>query len=179
MTLTRFLRTLSSSASFAAAASSRRDNSSPPPPSSSAHTVYFSIQATIAGPNMKSEINRLQSSGAPCRAFIMGTRRTDPHGAALQVARALPATRKTASVTPLQRFEPSSLSWPAFMRVCPILEWRLADVWSFMSTYSLPYCPLYDRGYASLGSQASTSICPALVSLPPLPPIPFNPVVIF
>jgi hypothetical protein len=50
------------------------------------------MQATIAGPNMKSEINRLQSSGTPCRAFIMGTRRTDPHGAALQVARALPPT---------------------------------------------------------------------------------------
>jgi hypothetical protein len=56
------------------------------------------------------------------------------------------------------------------MRVCPILEWRLADVWAFMSTYNLPYCALYDRGYASLGSQATTSICPALVPPPPSSP---------
>jgi FAD synthetase len=55
------------------------------------------------------------------------------------------------------------------MRVCPILEWRLADVWSFMSTYALPYCSLYDRGYASLGSRATTSICPALVTPPAIP----------
>lgn len=103
------------------------------------------LKAMIAGANMKSEIERMQLSQQPCKAFIMGTRRTDPHGATLQ------------------RFEPSSLSWPSFMRVCPILEWRLADVWEFMRTYGLPYCPLYDRGYASLGSRATTSICPALV----------------
>ena len=49
------------------------------------------------------------------RAFVMGTRRDDPHG------------------KDLDAFSPSSPSWPPFMRVNPILDWKYDDVWAFIN----------------------------------------------
>lgn len=77
-------------------------------------------------------------------AFVMGTRRSDPHGVSME------------------RFEPSSPDWPPFMRVNPILNWRYHDVWRFLRTFNIPYCQLYDRGYTSIGSVATTAPNPAL-----------------
>ncbi|CAN8075620.1 unnamed protein product [Agarophyton chilense] len=77
-------------------------------------------------------------------AFILGTRRSDPHGATME------------------HFEPSSKGWPPFMRVNPVLTWHYHDVWEFLRHFRLPYCCLYDRGYTSLGSVATTGPNPAL-----------------
>lgn len=77
-------------------------------------------------------------------AFVLGTRSSDPHGAAMD------------------HFEPSSKTWPAFMRVNPILTWRYHHVWKFMRHFDLPYCCLYDQGYTSLGSVITTQPNPAL-----------------
>jgi FAD synthetase len=46
------------------------------------------------------------------RAVLVGTRRTDPHGAQL---------------TP---FAPTDGGWPPFMRVHPVLEWKYAEIWT-------------------------------------------------
>lgn len=40
---------------------------------------------------------------------------------------------------------------PDHIRVHPILHFRERDVWEYIGKYQLPYCPLYDRGYRSLG----------------------------
>lgn len=72
----------------------------------------------------------IDNTGA--QAFLLGTRRGDPNG-------------ETAS-----EFEPSSLSWPAFMRVNPLLQWNYRHVWMFLRRYHLPYCLLYDRVCCSL-----------------------------
>ena len=33
----------------------------------------------------------------------------------------------------------------------PIIDWTTEDVWEFIKTYNVPYCKLYDEGYARLG----------------------------
>lgn len=33
----------------------------------------------------------------------------------------------------------------------PIIDWSDEDVWEFIEEYDIPYCCLYDRGYARLG----------------------------
>jgi len=43
------------------------------------------------------------------------------------------------------------------LRVLPILEWTELDVWTFHVRESIPWCPLYDHGYRSLGCMPCTS----------------------
>lgn len=33
----------------------------------------------------------------------------------------------------------------------PIIDWTTEEVWEFIRKYKIPYCELYDRGYARLG----------------------------
>ena len=35
--------------------------------------------------------------------------------------------------------------------VNPIIEWTDAEVWDFIHTHTIPYCPLYDEGHKRLG----------------------------
>ena len=83
--------------------------------------------------------------GLGVRAIMMGTRRTDPDGRGLEI------------------FSPSSVGWPAFMRVNPILYWDYAMVWRFLHLVKVPYCSLYDQGYTSIGSIHDTVPNPELV----------------
>lgn len=54
-------------------------------------------------------------------------------------------------------FCPSSEGWPPFMRVNPILNWAYEDVWAYLRAAGAQHCELYDRGYTSLGSVATTA----------------------
>ena len=77
-------------------------------------------------------------------AILVGTRRTDPHGADLVAA------------------QPTDHGWPAFMRIHPVLEWAYADVWALLHALGVSYCELYDKGYTSLGGTGDTGPNPAL-----------------
>jgi FAD synthetase len=77
-------------------------------------------------------------------AFVMGTRRSDPHA------------------DTLQPFTPSTQGWPDFMRVNPILDWEYSHVWEFLRAFELPHCSLYDKGYTSIGNVHNTLPNPAL-----------------
>lgn len=42
-------------------------------------------------------------------------------------------------------------------RVLPILEWTELDIWTYLVREGIPWCPLYDQGYRSLGCVPCTS----------------------
>ncbi|TKA67574.1 hypothetical protein B0A49_06724 [Cryomyces minteri] len=78
------------------------------------------------------------------KAIFVGTRRTDPHGANLT------------------HFDATDGGWPAFMRIHPVIDWHYAEIWTFICHLGVPYCPLYDQGYTSLGGTTDTHPNPAL-----------------
>ena len=45
---------------------------------------------------------------------------------------------------------------PGHLQANPLLAWTELDVWAYTLDQGLPYCPLYDAGYASLGCQPCT-----------------------
>lgn len=72
------------------------------------------------------------------QGIFLGTRSGDPNAGDQQI------------------FSPSSVGWPTFMRINPIMDWSYHDVWEFLILCKLPYCSLYDQGYTSLGSVETT-----------------------
>jgi FAD synthetase len=85
-------------------------------------------------------------------AIFVGTRRTDPHGANLT------------------HFDRTDHGWPDFMRIHPVIDWRLSEIWCFLRAdelreadgSSLAYCEMYDEGYTSLGGVGDTLRNPRL-----------------
>ncbi|KAK9846826.1 hypothetical protein WJX84_007716 [Apatococcus fuscideae] len=72
------------------------------------------------------------------RAILIGTRSSDPNAKGQD------------------KFCPSSKGWPPFMRVNAVLDWEYEDVWAFLRAVGVQYCPLYDKGYTSLGAIHNT-----------------------
>ncbi|XP_053980953.1 FAD synthase-like [Hylaeus volcanicus] len=62
----------------------------------------------------------------------------------------------------LKAFTPTDPSWPNLIRVNPILNWTYDQVWKFLLKHNVPYCPLYDQGYTSLGTRSTTVPNPRL-----------------
>jgi len=56
-----------------------------------------------------------------------------------------------------QRFWKEQRQDPDYLQVNPILYWTEMDVWSFHLSRDIPYCPLYDQGYRSLGCRPCTN----------------------
>ena len=46
---------------------------------------------------------------------------------------------------------------PEHTRVAPILHFTERDIWDNVKLHSLPYCPLYEVGYRSLGARSTSS----------------------
>ncbi|KAG6887965.1 hypothetical protein C0995_011358 [Termitomyces sp. Mi166 len=78
-------------------------------------------------------------------AILLGTRRSDPHGANLS------------------HRNMTDEGWPRFERINPIINWSYSQVWTFLRQLKVPYCCLYDEGYTSLGSTFNTFPNPALL----------------
>jgi FAD synthetase len=91
----------------------------------------------FAGGDLKAGCHHFVERG--CKAFVLGTRRSDPHG------------------KHQESFSPSSPGWASFMRVNPILDWSYRDVWRFLVGFHLAYCPIYDQGYTSIGHRSDTA----------------------
>ncbi|XP_068236465.1 FAD synthase-like isoform X2 [Palaemon carinicauda] len=110
----------------------------------------------LPGP-MKGALTALLEKRPALQAMIMGTRRTDPYSDTLDF------------------FSPTDKDWPSMMRVNPIINWEYNYVWDFIRGLYLPYCPLYDRGYTSLGSQTNTLPNPLLETKDPLGQVTYLP----
>ncbi|KAI5277901.1 hypothetical protein KEM52_004792, partial [Ascosphaera acerosa] len=113
--------------------------------------TYPTAAADVADPtseapptDMKSIFAAYLAANPAVRAVLVGTRRTDPHGAALT------------------HFDRTDRGWPDFMRVHPVIDWRYAEIWAFIRHLGIDYCPLYDAGYSSLGGMDNTRPNPRL-----------------
>lgn len=42
------------------------------------------------------------------------------------------------------------------VKLCPLADWSWDDVWDYIRTHNVPYHPLYDRGYLSIGCAPCT-----------------------
>ncbi|OAP64880.1 hypothetical protein AYL99_00852 [Fonsecaea erecta] len=111
------------------------------------------------------------SSNPHIKAIFVGTRRTDPHG------------------SHLTHFDPTDHNWPPFMRIHPVIDWHLSEIWCFLRSPHLKdigrmldsrasngrapgaeegaapplrYCEMYDAGYTSLGGVNDTVKNPKL-----------------
>ncbi|KAL8446664.1 hypothetical protein Emag_004671 [Eimeria magna] len=89
-------------------------------------------------------------------AFVLGTRLSDPQRA-----------RET-----LAFLQPSSRWLPPFIRVQPLLHFGYGHIWWFLRQLRLPYCPLYDLGYSSIGTRANTLPNPLLLKNDGSQPLP-------
>ncbi|KAF6828750.1 FAD synthetase [Colletotrichum plurivorum] len=94
--------------------------------------------------SMKQGLEAYLADRPSMKAIFVGTRRTDPHGEKLTY------------------FDPTDAGWPAFMRVHPVIDWHYAEIWAFIRHLEIPYCPLYDQGYTSLGGTQDTHPNPQL-----------------
>jgi len=89
--------------------------------------------------DIKKELAELQEK-YPVKAILLGTRTNDPY------------------CENLSHFSPTDIDkgWPAVMRVNPIIDWSLGQVWDFIKSFEIPYCQLYDEGYTHLGNKVNT-----------------------
>jgi phosphoadenosine phosphosulfate reductase len=44
------------------------------------------------------------------------------------------------------------------IKVNPLATWSKSDVWRYINKYDVPYNPLHDRGYASIGCWPCTTV---------------------
>lgn len=111
--------------------------------------AYYNLSLHTITSDMRSALTTYQNKYKPkVKAVIVGTRRSDPHG------RELGDTNRTDV----------EKGWPDLMRVHPILDWSYQTVWDFLRADSLsknghkgvPYCNLYDYGYANLSLSESS-----------------------
>ncbi len=51
------------------------------------------------------------------------------------------------------------------LKICPLANWQRSDVWDYISANNVPYNPLHERGYPSVGCTHCTSRVPGLVEL--------------
>ena len=105
---------------------------------------YNILLYTVYNPSIKQGLSQFLKIHKFDFIFV-GTRRTDPHG---------------VNMMPIQMTDES---WPGILRVHPILDWQLKDIWAHLLKHKVSYCSLYDCGYSSLGHKSKTGKNPKLL----------------
>ncbi|KAJ1652057.1 3'-phosphoadenosine 5'-phosphosulfate sulfotransferase [Dispira simplex] len=104
----------------------------------------YNLKLVQTQPPLKKGVTSFMAQYPQVEAVFIGTRRTDPHGVKLGT------------------YAPTDCDWPRFMRINPIIDWTYDDIWCFLRQLRVPYCPLYDQGYTSLGDVTTTKPNPEL-----------------
>lgn len=104
----------------------------------------FNLDIYTSNKPMKDGLNDFINDSKNIKVIFIGTRATDPNGHDLD----------TMSYT--------DSDWPRILRVHPILHTSYQQIWDYLLHFKIPYCPLYDHGYTSLGSIHNTQKNPHL-----------------
>ncbi|KAK1132182.1 hypothetical protein K0M31_016305 [Melipona bicolor] len=105
---------------------------------------YYGLELIKKECPMRQALCSLLNEKANLKASLMGMRKGDP------------------GTEYLEAFTKTDPSWPNLIRVNPILNWSYDQVWKFLLKHNVPYCPLYDEGYTSLGTKSTTVPNPRL-----------------
>ncbi|XP_076247529.1 uncharacterized protein LOC143187300 isoform X3 [Calliopsis andreniformis] len=105
---------------------------------------YYNFELVKKERPLKTALSSLLKERPNLKASLMGMRKGDPG---------------SENIEP---FTPTDPSWPPLIRVNPILNWTYDQVWKFLLKHNVPYCPLYDKGYTSLGTKSTTVPNPRL-----------------
>jgi FAD synthetase len=89
-------------------------------------------------PDLKLSLQDLETRGIT--TIITGVRRTDPG---------------CQMMTPYQAID-QDWARSSIIRYSPLLDWDYSDVWTYIDTHQLKVCPLYERGYTSIGNRRNT-----------------------
>ncbi|KAK9502878.1 hypothetical protein O3M35_011567 [Rhynocoris fuscipes] len=92
---------------------------------------------TEEGP-LQQGIQNVLKSNQDFKVAILGIRKSDPAGAGLS------------------HIQKTDEGWGNLLRVSPLLDWSYQDIWNYLRELNIPYCPLYDLGYTSLGSTTNS-----------------------
>ncbi|XP_031370204.1 FAD synthase-like isoform X2 [Apis dorsata] len=105
---------------------------------------YYDLELIKKKYPMRLALCSLLNERTNIKASLMGMRKGDPGSENLEA------------------FTPTDPNWPNLIRVNPILNWSYDQVWKFLLKHNVPYCPLYDKGYTSLGTKSTTIPNPRL-----------------
>jgi FAD synthetase len=112
------------------------------------------------GGGMKAALSDyLKTGGMGVFGMLLGTRKTDPNGGKLTFPF---RSGKKLIVIDVDMLAPTDPTWPAVLRIHPLLDWSYHDIWDFLIELNVPYCELYAEGYTSLGSTHNTVRNPLL-----------------
>jgi phosphoadenosine phosphosulfate reductase len=118
--------------------------------------VYYPDPATLEALVAKNGINGFYN-GVAERQACCHVRKVEPFRRAVQGAGAwVTGVRHEQSVSRAQAQAVDFDAANGLHKISPILDWTHDDVWHYIRAHKLPYNPLHDQGYPSIGCAPCT-----------------------
>ena len=118
--------------------------------------VYYPDSASVEAWVQENGINGFYA-GLEERQSCCHIRKVEPFKRAVAGYKAwLTGVRREQSA---ERAKGDALSWDdryEMWKVSPLLDWTEADIWAYIRARNLPYNPLHDKGYPSIGCAPCT-----------------------